>query len=156
MMKKIQIPLLAIALTALAANVSYANNNENQEPSNDIIESTVTESPFTDSFNTVDDESATATTEGHDSDIEQAVTNSELSLDGHAQQDLTGFNVTNSSGNSLVGSASNVNANESETHFDDAITSNDISSDATATATADVGTLAIIQTNTLTQTYEQN
>lgn len=155
-MKKIQIPLLAIALTAFAANVSYANDNENQQPSNDIIESTVNASPFTDSFNTLDDESATATTAGHDSDIEQAVTNSELSLDGNSQQDLTGFNVTNSSGNSIVGSASNVNANESSTAFDDAITSNDISSDATATATSEVGTLHINQTNTLTQTYEQN
>ena len=37
-----------------------------------------------------------------------------------------------------------------------AITSNDISSDATATATADVGNTVITQTSTLTQSYTQN
>lgn len=152
-MTKPQTPLLAIALSVFLISTSYADG---QTPSNDIIDSTVTESPFTDSFNTMEDESTDAATTGHDSDIEQAVTNSDLSLDGNAQQDSTGFNIVNSSGNSLVGSASNVNANQSSTEFDDAITSNDISSDATATATADVGTFVIHQENTLAQSYIQN
>jgi hypothetical protein len=155
-MKKLHTPLLAIALSALLVSVSYADANDDQIPSNDIIDSTVTDSPFADSFNTVEDESANASTTGASAYIHQAVTNSDLSLDGNAFQDATGFNITNASGNSIVGSSSNVNANESTTAFDDAITSNDISSDATATATADVGNTVITQTSTLTQSYTQN
>ena len=155
-MKKLHTPFLAIALSALLVSVSYGDANDDQVPSNDIIDSEVTNSPFTHSFNTVENESANADTSGDNAYIQQAVTNSDLSLDGNAFQSATGFNITNASGNSIVGSSSNVNANNSSTAFDDAITANDISSDATATATSDVGNTVITQTSTLTQSYTQN
>ncbi|HHL18491.1 MAG TPA: hypothetical protein ENJ33_02010 [Thiothrix sp.] len=82
-MKKLHTPLLAIALSALLVSVSYGNANDDQVPSNDIIDSTVTNSPFADSFNTVEDESANADTSGDSAYIQQAVTNSDLSLDGN-------------------------------------------------------------------------
>jgi len=153
MKKKLQISLLTIALSAFLISVSYSNANE-PLPNNTIINSTIADTLFADSFDILKDESTQASTTDNDAEIQQAITNSHFSIDGNAQQDIESFNIFNSSGNNLIGSSSNENENKSETIFDDVITSNEVSSDVTVTA--DVGTLNTTQISTLTQSYIQN